>query len=518
MQERQQQQVKQEMHVCQRCTGFAGATIKHKIGNCFSDGRTAIPDWFSTPHVGLLNELNRIRATRGQPLLTPRDPNAPKGNGKKGKPKVATPANGNNDATQLDDPDVPSGKRPRGEMAAMMTLVRSSHLGVQFDQHRREFTCIKCNRIMRTMHYPNGELNRIECSSCLTSYPATTLPEQWTQTSYWRSSGLEPISLRDISIPAGGFGSTISANLPVSETCNLAVEPPTIRPSVPRNFDWARTFDYRQPSAPNNERPLQAGSTSVLHGIRNDPKVQLGMLMTRVFKKGHNIDIQNEFDRLVAQLPVEEQVAQYDAFERARRSFTRTRVGTMPIAMLQSASGSGPFPAREGRAAAVSAWIPPIGPIIEHPRSEVNEPIGSPETFSVTTSAHAPKILVSTPCSESVLLRPDHVRASLMPNPVSRVSAIPEEHVEEYVPAETTTSSIEHVLRFTPRSVVNTPPVPVVNVPVQASRDPLSLSPRAHTSTSISHESRMEDLINHVKVELQGLKIWKEEAMSQYGC
>jgi hypothetical protein len=330
MQERQQQE-KQEVPVCQRCTGFAGATIRHKIGNCFSDGRTAIPDWFTTPHAGLFNELNRIRATRGQPLLTPRDPNAPKGNGKKGKPKVATPTS---DATQLADPDVPSGKRPRGEMAAMMTLAKSSYLGVSFDQHRREFTCSKCNRIMKTMHYPNGELSRIECSGCLISYPVTALPELWTQTSYWRSSGLEPISLRDISIPAGGFGSTISANLPVSETGNLAVEPPTIRPSIPRNFDWARTFDYRQPKAPINERPLQAGNTSVLHGIRNDPKVQLGMLMTRVFKKGHNIDVQNEFDRLVAQLPADEQVAQHAAFERARRSFTRTRVGTMPAAML----------------------------------------------------------------------------------------------------------------------------------------------------------------------------------------
>jgi hypothetical protein len=102
-----------------------------------------------------------------------------------------------------------------------------------------------------------------------------------------------------------------------------------------------------------------------------------------------------------------------------------------------------------------------------------------------------------------------------MPNPVSRVSAIHEEHVEESVPAEIT-SSIEHVLRFTPRSVVNTPPVPVVNVHVQASRDPLSLSPRAHASTSISPESRMEDLINQVKAELQGLKLWKEEAMSSW--
>jgi hypothetical protein len=72
----------------------------------------------------------------------------------------------------------------------------------------------------------------------------TSLPELWTHTSYWRSNGVEPISLRDISIPAGGFGSTISANLPVSETCNLAVEPPAIRPSVPINLDWARTFDY----------------------------------------------------------------------------------------------------------------------------------------------------------------------------------------------------------------------------------------------------------------------------------
>jgi hypothetical protein len=229
MQERHQQE-KQEVTVCQRCTGFAGATIRHKIGNCFSDGRTAIPDWFTTPHVWLFNELNRIRATRGQPLLTPRNPNAPKGNGKKGKPKVATPTS---DATQLADPDVPSGKRPRGEMAAMMNLAKSSYLGVSFDQHRREFTCSKCNRIMKTMHYHNGELSRIECSGCLISYPVTALPELWTQTSYWRSSGLEPISLRDISIPAGGFGSTISANLPVYETGNLAVEPPTIRPSVP---------------------------------------------------------------------------------------------------------------------------------------------------------------------------------------------------------------------------------------------------------------------------------------------
>jgi hypothetical protein len=122
---------------------------------------------------------------------------------------------------------------------------------------------------------------------------------------------LEPISLRDIIIPSGGFGSTISANLPVSGTGNMAVEPPTIRPAVPINFDWARTVDYRQPKAPINERPLQAGNTSVLHGIRNDPKVQLGMLMTRVFKKGHNIDVQNEFDRLVAQLPVDEHVAQH---------------------------------------------------------------------------------------------------------------------------------------------------------------------------------------------------------------
>jgi hypothetical protein len=91
--------------------------------------------------------------------------------------------------------------------------------------------------------------------------------------------------------------------------------------------------------------------------------------------------VHNEFDRLVAQLLVGEQVAQHAAFERARRSFTRTRVGTMPDAMLQPASGSGPFPAREGRAAAVSAWIPPIGPIVEHPLSEVNEPIGSPGTL-----------------------------------------------------------------------------------------------------------------------------------------
>jgi hypothetical protein len=108
MQERHQQE-KQEVPVCQRCTGFAGATIRHKIGNCFSDGRTAILDWFTTPHAGLFNELNRIRATRGQPLLTPRDPSAPNGNGKTGKPKMATPTS---DATQLADPDVPSGKRP----------------------------------------------------------------------------------------------------------------------------------------------------------------------------------------------------------------------------------------------------------------------------------------------------------------------------------------------------------------------------------------------------------------------
>jgi hypothetical protein len=302
--------------------------------------------------------------------------------------------------------------------------------------------------------------------------------------------------------------------LPVSETCNLAVEPPTIRPSVPRNFDWARTFDYRQPKAPINERPLQAGNTSVLHGIRNDPKVQLDMLMTRVFKKGHDIDVQNEFDRLVAQLPADEQVAQHAAFERAKRSFTRTRVGTMPAVMLQSASGSGPFPAREGRAAAVTAWISPIGPIVEHPLSEVNEPIGSPETFLVTTSAPVPRIPVSTSCSEPMLLRPDQVRASLMPTPVSRVSANHEEHVEGSESAEIT-SPLEPVLRFTPRSVINIPPEPVVNVPVQASRDPLFMSPRAHASTSISPESKMKDLINQVKVELQGLKLWKQEAISQ---
>jgi hypothetical protein len=173
---------------------------------------------------------------------------------------------------------------------------------------------------------------------------------------------------------------------------------------------------------------------------------------------------------------------------------------------------SGPFPAQEGRAAAVTAWIPPIGPIVEHPLSEVNEPIGSPETFSVTTSAPIPRIPVSTSCSEPVLLRPDQVRASLMPTPVSRMSATHEDHVEGSESAEIT-SSLEP--RFTPRSVINIPPEPVVNVHVQASRDPLSLSPRAHASTSISLESRMEDLINQVKVELQGLKLWKEEAISQ---
>jgi hypothetical protein len=281
---------------------------RHKIGNCFSDGRTAIPDWFTTPHVGLFNELNRIRATHGQPLLTPRDPNAPKGNGEKGKPKVATPTS---DAAQLVDPDVPSGKRPRGEMAAMMTLVKSPYVGVSFDQHRREFTCSTCNRIMKTMHYHNGELSRIECSGCPISCPVTALSELWTQTSYWRSSGLEPISLWDISIPAGGFGYTISANLPVSEAGNMAAEPPTIRPSVPINFDWARTFDYRQPKAPINEHLLQVGNTYVLRGIRNDPKVHLGMLMTHVFKKGHSVDVHYEFDRLVAQLHVDEHVAQH---------------------------------------------------------------------------------------------------------------------------------------------------------------------------------------------------------------
>jgi hypothetical protein len=130
MQERHHQE-KQEVPVWQRCTGFAGATIRHNFGNCFSNGRTAIPDWFTTPHVGLFNELNRICATHGQPLSTPRDPNAPRGNGKKGKPKMATPAS---DATQFVDPDIPSGKHPRGEMAAMMTLAKSSYLGVSFDQ------------------------------------------------------------------------------------------------------------------------------------------------------------------------------------------------------------------------------------------------------------------------------------------------------------------------------------------------------------------------------------------------
>jgi hypothetical protein len=70
MQERQQQHKTKSMrvHVCQRCTGFAGATIRHNIGSCFSDGRTAIPDWFSTSHVGLLNELNRLH-TRAWPAL-----------------------------------------------------------------------------------------------------------------------------------------------------------------------------------------------------------------------------------------------------------------------------------------------------------------------------------------------------------------------------------------------------------------------------------------------------------------
>jgi hypothetical protein len=87
--------------------------------------------------------------------------------------------------------------------------------------------------------------------------------------------------------------------------------PPPIRPPIPINFDRARTFDYRQPDAPNNGRPLHAGSTAVFHGIRVDAKVQLGMLVTRVFAKGLNVDVQIECDRLVANLPIGEHVAQY---------------------------------------------------------------------------------------------------------------------------------------------------------------------------------------------------------------
>jgi hypothetical protein len=252
----------------------------------------------------------------------------------------------------------------------------------------------------------------------------------------------------------------------------------------------------------------------VLHGIRNDPKVQLGMLMTRVFKRDimlmcimnltvwlHNCLLMN---MLLNTPPLSEPGDPSPGLALA----------LCPLRCSSRLSGSGPFPAREGRAAAVPAWIPPIGPIVEHPLSEVNEPIGSPETFSVTTSTPIPRIPVSTSCSEPMLLRPDQVRASLMPTPVSRVSATHEEHVEGSESAEIT-SLLEPVLRFTPRSVINIPPEPVVNVPVQASRDPLSLSPMAHVSTSISLESKMEDLINRVKVELHGLKLWKEEAISQ---
>jgi hypothetical protein len=180
MHERQQHQEKQEVHVCKRCTGFASATIRHKIGNCFSYGRTAIPDWVTTMHAGLSNELNRIHDACGRPSLTPRGPGVPKGDGKKGKPGVATPASGSNDVTMLADPDVPSGRHPRGGMAPMMTLAKSSYLGFNFNKHRRKFTCIKHNCIMKTMHYPDGELSGIGCYNCLVSYPITALLGLWT--------------------------------------------------------------------------------------------------------------------------------------------------------------------------------------------------------------------------------------------------------------------------------------------------------------------------------------------------
>ena len=464
--------------------------------------------------------MNRLRGLRGQGPLSDYDPNKRRDTrgrqGQTGKPKVAAPAASADDATQIDDPDVPSCKRSRGSMAAMMTMAKSSSLHVAFDQHLRMFTCLRCNRPMHTMHYPNGELAQIACRPCSVEYPATTLPDLWTQSSYWRSGGVDSITLRDISVPAGGFGSTISATIPVSETGDLAEEPPVLVPSVPKNFDWAHSFDYHRPSTP--VRPAQPGNASLLHGVRQAAKVQLGMLMTRISMKGCDIDTLREFDRLLQSLSPDEQHAQRIALTRAKSAFTLSRVGTMPDATLRAARQA-LSPAREGRAAAIGA-IKVAGsprrsePIVEHPVSETSVPAASQGSFSSVVDFQVDTGTAKTP--ESVLLRPDQVRARLEnDNPAVAnthdevISALSPVTSPDAGPSELFPPSL---LRFTPRAVVSTPPVAsIVNVPVASSKDPL-ISPRGNTvNTALPNlEARLETLLHQVTTELQSLKSWKE--------